>query len=132
MRRQRASRRSPPGGISSISGSWHSLVLGVCRRIAWMRAETARRRQLIVQRVPRVDMNKHCACREAIVAPSRRFVLAGLAAAAVAPTGALAQAAAPASADDVRFMRMALDEARQADFPFGAVIVRDGSVIARG
>jgi tRNA(Arg) A34 adenosine deaminase TadA len=27
---------------------------------------------------------------------------------------------------------MALDEARQADFPFGAVIVRDGSVIARG
>ena len=36
------------------------------------------------------------------------------------------------SADDVRFMRMALDEARQADFPFGAVIVRDGAVIARG
>ena len=29
-------------------------------------------------------------------------------------------------------MRMALDEARQGDFPFGAVIVRDGSVIARG
>ena len=77
-------------------------------------------------------MHKHCACRDAIVAPSRRFFLAGLAAAAVAPTGALAQAAAPASADDVRFMRMALDEARLADFPFGAVIVRDGSVIARG
>jgi len=37
-----------------------------------------------------------------------------------------------ASADDVRFMRMAIDEARQADFSFGAVIVRDGSVIARG
>jgi len=77
-------------------------------------------------------MHKHCACRDAIAAPSRRFVLAGLAAAAVAPTGAHAQAAASASADDVRFMRMALDEARQADFPFGAVIVRDGSVIARG
>jgi len=29
-------------------------------------------------------------------------------------------------------MRIALDEARQADFPFGAVIVQDGSVIARG
>lgn len=29
-------------------------------------------------------------------------------------------------------MRMALDEARTADFPFGAVIVRDGNVIARG
>jgi tRNA(adenine34) deaminase len=34
--------------------------------------------------------------------------------------------------EDERFMRMALDEARQGDFPFGAVIVRDGSVIARG
>ena len=29
-------------------------------------------------------------------------------------------------------MRMALDEARSADFPFGAIIVRDGKVIARG
>jgi tRNA(Arg) A34 adenosine deaminase TadA len=29
-------------------------------------------------------------------------------------------------------MRMALDDARTADFPFGAVIVRDGNVIARG
>jgi tRNA(adenine34) deaminase len=29
-------------------------------------------------------------------------------------------------------MRIALDEARQGDFPFGAVIVRDGQVIARG
>src|SRR5262249_56646221 len=77
-------------------------------------------------------MHKHCACGDAIVAPSRRLVLASLAAAAIAPKGALAQAAAPASADDVRFMRMALDEARQADFPFGAVIVRDGSGISPG
>ncbi len=29
-------------------------------------------------------------------------------------------------------MRMAIEEARQGDFPFGAVIVRDGAVIARG
>ena len=29
-------------------------------------------------------------------------------------------------------MRIAIGEARQADFPFGAVIVRDGAVIARG
>jgi tRNA(Arg) A34 adenosine deaminase TadA len=29
-------------------------------------------------------------------------------------------------------MRLALDEARQADFPFGAVIVGDGEVLARG
>jgi tRNA(adenine34) deaminase len=34
--------------------------------------------------------------------------------------------------EDVRFMRLALEEARQADFPFGAVIVREGAVIARG
>ncbi len=29
-------------------------------------------------------------------------------------------------------MRMAIEEARRADFPFGAVIVRDGRVLARG
>ena len=29
-------------------------------------------------------------------------------------------------------MRIALEEARQADFPFGAVIVRDGAILARG
>jgi len=46
-------------------------------------------------------------------------------------SAAQAQSSA-ASADDVRFLRMAIDEARHADFPFGAVIVREGSVIARG
>src|SRR5262249_32882548 len=133
MRRQRASRRSRPGGISSISGSWHSLVLGVCRRIAWMRWEVALAAASSASNAGRgADMHKHCAGRDAIVAPSRRSLLASLAAAAVAPPGALAQAAVPASADDVRFMRMALDEARRADFPFGAVIVRDDSVIGRG
>ncbi len=76
--------------------------------------------------------HKHCACRDAIVAPSRRFFLTGLAAAAISPAVAHAQAGGPTSSEDVRFMRMALDEARQGDFPFGAVIVRDGSVIARG
>src|SRR5882724_7715508 len=29
-------------------------------------------------------------------------------------------------------MRIALDEARQGDFPFGSVIVRDGVLLARG
>ena len=77
-------------------------------------------------------MYKPCACQRAIHAPSRRFFLAGLAAAAIAPTSAHAQAGGSASVEDIRFMRMALDEARQADFPFGAVIVRDGAVIARG
>ncbi len=43
----------------------------------------------------------------------------------------VAAAATGATADDERFLRMAIDEARQADFPFGAVIVRDGAVIAR-
>jgi tRNA(Arg) A34 adenosine deaminase TadA len=76
--------------------------------------------------------HKHCACRDAIVAPSRRVFLAGLAAGAISPALAHAQASGPTSSEDVRFMRMALDEARQGDFPFGAVIVRDGSVIARG
>ena len=62
--------------------------------------------------------------------PSRRSLIAGFACAAALPATKLA--AAPASAEDERFMRIAIEEARQADFPFGAVIVRDGAVIARG
>ena len=76
-------------------------------------------------------MKPHCDLDCATVAPNRRSFLAGLACVAISRSGAQAQRGA-ASADDVRFMRMAIDEARQADFPFGAVIVRDGSVIARG
>jgi tRNA(Arg) A34 adenosine deaminase TadA len=60
------------------------------------------------------------------------LVVAGLAGVAAAPLTALAQSAEPAVREDDRFMRMALDEAAQADFPFGAVIVRDGAVLARG
>jgi tRNA(adenine34) deaminase len=63
--------------------------------------------------------------------PNRRGLIAGLAAAAVLPA-APSVAGTGASADDERFMRMALDEARQGDFPFGAVITRDGQVLARG
>jgi tRNA(Arg) A34 adenosine deaminase TadA len=51
-------------------------------------------------------------------------------AAALSPNRAAA--AAGASSDDELFMRLALDEARRGDYPFGAVIVRDGEVIARG
>jgi tRNA(Arg) A34 adenosine deaminase TadA len=58
-------------------------------------------------------------------------VVAALACAAVVPA-ATRVAAAPVEPDDERFMRIALEEARRADFPFGAVIVREGNVIARG
>jgi tRNA(adenine34) deaminase len=84
----------------------------------------------------------HMACHDPRVANpatsniSRRSIVVALASAAVlsAPplAGAGARAATHASADDERFMRLALDEARQGDFPFGAVIVRDGQVLARG
>jgi hypothetical protein len=59
---------------------------------------------------------------------SHRAIITTLASAAVLPAGHLV-AATNASADDERFMRIALDEAQQADFPFGAVVVRDGQII---
>jgi hypothetical protein len=62
---------------------------------------------------------------------SRRRIITALASAAVLSARPLV-AAPGASADDERFMRLALDEARQGDFPFGTVIVRDGQVLARG
>src|SRR5262249_59784235 len=61
----------------------------------------------------------------------RRAIITTLAAAALLPAGHLV-AATNASPDDERFMRIALDEARQGDSPFGAVIVRDGQILARG
>jgi len=62
---------------------------------------------------------------------SRRGIISVLASVVLLSPG-LSAAATNASADDERFMRIALDEARQADFPFGAVIVRDGQILARG
>ena len=59
---------------------------------------------------------------------------AGLAGAAInAPGHAKAEAVrmAPIPGDE-DFMRMAIAEASQADFPFGAVIVREGKVLAVG
>ena len=73
------------------------------------------------------QLNAACACH----APSRRAVVAGLASTLAAPLAALALAPSSASEDE-RFMRIALDEAKRADFPFGAVIIRDGNVMARG
>jgi tRNA(Arg) A34 adenosine deaminase TadA len=71
--------------------------------------------------------NCTCACER----PDRRTVMMGLASAALLPA-TFAAAAEPPAANDERFMRMALAEARRADFPFGAVIVRNSRVLARG
>jgi tRNA(adenine34) deaminase len=65
---------------------------------------------------------------------SRRSALAALvgAAAAFVASPRHASAAAAGSPDDEKFMRIAIEEARQADFPYGAVIVRDGDILVRG
>ena len=63
--------------------------------------------------------------------PSRRTIVAALASAAAASSGpAFAKSEAPP--EDERFIRMALDEARQGDYAFGCVITRGDEVIARG
>jgi tRNA(adenine34) deaminase len=66
--------------------------------------------------------------------PTRRAAMTGLVSAIAisAMTLALRNAAHADAAEDERFMRIALDEARRGDFPFGAVIVREGREIARG
>lgn len=68
--------------------------------------------------------------------PNRRAVVTALAGVSLLPEPSLAEmrtpSAAPAAAEDKRFMRIAIAEARRADFPFGAVIVRHGRVLARG
>jgi guanine deaminase len=59
---------------------------------------------------------------------------AGLAGATLSAPGrarAKATRMAPIPGDEL-FMRMAIAEAAQADFPFGTVIVRDGNVVAAG
>jgi tRNA(adenine34) deaminase len=63
--------------------------------------------------------------------PSRRSIVVALALAAASSSGP-AFAKSEASPEDERFMRMALDEARQGDYAFGCVITRDGAVIAQG
>jgi tRNA(adenine34) deaminase len=70
---------------------------------------------------------------------NRRSVVAALASTAVLTVSPLSSpdahaeaSASTASADDIRFMHIALDEAKRGDYPFGAVIVKDGKIIARG
>jgi len=62
----------------------------------------------------------------------RRSFVTGLASTVLMPAVSLAKTGDPVTTEDLTFMRMALNEARRADFPFGAVIVRQGAVIARG
>jgi tRNA(adenine34) deaminase len=60
----------------------------------------------------------------------RRTIITGLMSAAVTP----AVTAAPLEAeraDDANYMRIAIDEARRGDLPFGAVIVRDQTELVR-
>jgi tRNA(adenine34) deaminase len=71
------------------------------------------------------------------VAPDagRRAFLGAAALGVALSTGARpasATTAAPATAADETFMRAAIAEARRADFPFGAVIVAEGEIRARG
>ena len=73
-----------------------------------------------------------CGCRRTNALPNRRSMLAGFACAAVASPFFAVAAAAQVTADDERFMRMAIEQARIADFPFGAVIVSNGRVLAHG
>jgi len=66
---------------------------------------------------------------------SRRHVIAGALGAVALPiaTPAFGRGLeAPATKEDEAFMRIALEEAARGDYPFGAVIVRNGEVLARG
>jgi guanine deaminase len=70
---------------------------------------------------------------------NRRGVVAALASTAVLTTTPLSvpdahaeAGASTASAEDIRFMHIALNEARRGDYPFGAVIVTDGKILSLG
>jgi tRNA(Arg) A34 adenosine deaminase TadA len=75
-------------------------------------------------------LHDHPASDASGVLHSRRGIVTGLGAAAVL-AAARPVAAADTSAEDEEFMRMALAEAGKR-ISFGAVIARDGEVIARG
>ncbi len=73
--------------------------------------------------------------RGTIAGVNRRHLVAGALGTLALPiaTSAVARGIEqPATEEDVRFMRMAIEEAVLGDFPFGTVIVRDGEVLARG
>ncbi|HEX3504927.1 MAG TPA: nucleoside deaminase [Xanthobacteraceae bacterium] len=81
----------------------------------------------------------HCTSTAKISTLDRRSVITALASTAVLSTAVLSApdaraeaGASTASAEDIRYMHLALDEARRGDYPFGAVIVKDGKILARG
>jgi len=76
-------------------------------------------------------MTMDCTC-QSCGGMSRRSVIAGLVCVAMMPPVSAAFAATPSKTEDERYMRIALAEAKRADFPFGAVIVGNGSILARG
>jgi tRNA(adenine34) deaminase len=66
----------------------------------------------------------------------RRTLLGGggmlLAAQALAQDANARARSSPVTGEDARFMQIAIEQAKQADFPFGAAIVREGRVLALG
>ena len=81
----------------------------------------------------------HCAAPAAPATLNRRSVVTALASTAVltvtplfAPAARAEAGASTASAEDTRFMHIALNEARRGDYPFGAVIVREGKLLSLG
>jgi tRNA(adenine34) deaminase len=81
----------------------------------------------------------HCTSAAETATLDRRSVITALASTAVlsiavlsAPDARAEAGASTASAEDIRYMHLALDEARRGDYPFGAVIVKDGKILARG
>ena len=79
------------------------------------------------------SFDDYCGSDAPVHLRSRRSIIIAAASAPLLVVEPLAAAAAADSApDDERFMRLALDEARQGDYAFGAVIVRDGQILAGG
>jgi tRNA(Arg) A34 adenosine deaminase TadA len=66
----------------------------------------------------------------------RRTLLAGggtlLVAAALTRNAEARARSVPITPEDSRFMQLAIDQAKDGDYPFGAIIVRDGRVLALG
>jgi tRNA(adenine34) deaminase len=81
----------------------------------------------------------HCTSHPVTPVLNRRHVVTALLSAALvsaaplsAPDAHAEAGASTASAEDLRFMRIALKEAQRGDYPFGAVIVKEGKLLSLG